>query len=737
MSLGKQLYIIVSFIFVMIFTGNFIISMKNTKEYLQIESTTKAQDTATSLGMSLRSLMKDKKDSEIETIIKAIANRGFYKEIRLEDISFSFSSEELLEKASLDSKIWTTSDIKVSSDLGSIEIIEDDEALFKELDSLNDDLSTETINASTKLEKYTFLPKDKNFKDGLIKINFNAVKEDLVLQKQVSLNLSKILVKISRAEKFDYIPQWFINLFPLTMIEQKSEISDGWNTSSIIYVSANAGDAYAKLYEQAKAALIYAFIAFVISMGFLVFFLQFILKPLKNIESLAINISKGKFSSIEKLPYTTEIKNVALSMNEMSKKIEGMIKKLNNNIHNMSKKISADELTGLELKQTFETDLKHMFMLKTNGYVLSIKMHSLADYAKDNGNEKVDSFIKNFANILKDTNSNMKVEVLAYRFFGSEFAMLVKNCNKDEITILNTYLQKEFENYSKKSNANNIAHIGICNFNPTKSIPQMLLDSNEACETAKQIGPNSAYIMDEQDSSRDMNTWKELIFDIINNLKFSLTYIGDAHTLNEEEPKLVMQEAFTQAFDENNELIQIGTFISLAEKYNKIVDFDKAVIQKVIRYIKQKDISHEISINISQDSIEHSSFNFWLADILNKNKSIAHKLVFSMPSYAVAKDIKRFQVFTSLVHENGAKTLVKRFESKFIPLDTIKDLNLNYIRLSRDYTNEIYKDAGKKVFIESMQDLCTLLNIKIFAENVKANEDYETIKEIDIYASSR
>lgn len=96
MSLSKQLYLIITFIFFVIFTGNFIISIKNTKEYLEIESQTKAQDTATSLGMSLRPLIKDKNDPEIETIIKAISNRGFYKEIRLEDSDFVISDDYLL-----------------------------------------------------------------------------------------------------------------------------------------------------------------------------------------------------------------------------------------------------------------------------------------------------------------------------------------------------------------------------------------------------------------------------------------------------------------------------------------------------------------------------------------------------------------------------------------------------------------------------------------------------------------
>ena len=53
--------------------------------------------------------------------------------------------------------------------------------------------------------------------------------------------------------------------------------------TAIIYVSANAGEAYAKLYEQVKSAIIYAIIAFLISMAVLFVFVQYLpLKPLKD-----------------------------------------------------------------------------------------------------------------------------------------------------------------------------------------------------------------------------------------------------------------------------------------------------------------------------------------------------------------------------------------------------------------------------------------------------------------------
>mgnify|MGYP003399363252 FL=1 len=89
------------------------------------------------------------------------------------------------------------------------------------------------------------------------------------------------------------------------------------------------------------------------------------------------------------------------------------------------------------------------------------------------------------------------------------------------------------------------------------------------------------------------------------------------------------------------------------------------------------------------------------------------------------------------MHQCGAKVIIKRFETKFIPLSNIKDFNLDYIRLARDYTCGISKDYSKQSFIQSISELAILLNIKIFAENVEDDSDFEFVKEHKLYAASR
>ena len=741
MSLSKQLYIIISIIFVLIFAGNFIISVKNTKEYLEIESITKAQDTATSLGMSLKTLLKDKYDPEIGSIINAIANRGFYKEIRLENSFFNIQDSDLIRASKdLDGSKWTVSNVLIDERIGKLEIIGSGD-LEKELFALENGTekeNKENVSDEESKNSYDFIVNDssKNIKD--VTFNFTATNtEGKTINTSAVLNVDKTLVQVSRDEKFDYVPQWFIHLIPIHLKEQSSEISNGWQTTATIYVSANAGDAYAKLYEQAKNAIVYALVAFVISLLILFVFVQYLLKPLKRIEKLANSIAVGKFETIEELPWTTEIKTVALAMNDMSRKIEAIIDKLNTNLENLTKKLSRDELTQLELRQSFETDMKDMFIQKNTGYVFIIKIYELANFAKNHTNKEINNFIKKFALILSSTKLNENSKIMAYRFFGSEFAIIAKDFNDKDAKEYSLILQKKFEELASEYIKKDIVHIGSTPFNPIGTIPQILQAANEAYEKATLIGPNEIFIAENPTSARDMEEWKNLIFDIVDNSKFNLKYIGNATTLNNSSSDIVMQEAFASIKDKENTDIPIGTFVSIAERYGKIIDFDKQIITKVINNILINKINHDISINLSIESISNTGFILWLEKTIDMHKSIAKQLVFSVTAYAVAKDVEKFKFFADEMHQHGAKIIIKRFESKFIPLNNIKDFNLDYIRLAREYTNNVTHDSSKQSFIEAIVDLTHLLNIKLFAENVLEDEDLETIRELKVYGASR
>ena len=86
MSLSRKMIL---FITVMVFTlllGTFVLNLNNTKNFLQEQLQSHAQDTATSLGLSISSIADPEDISSMETMINAVFDRGYYQSISLKDM---------------------------------------------------------------------------------------------------------------------------------------------------------------------------------------------------------------------------------------------------------------------------------------------------------------------------------------------------------------------------------------------------------------------------------------------------------------------------------------------------------------------------------------------------------------------------------------------------------------------------------------------------------------------------
>ncbi len=94
MTLYKQISAGIVLLFIICFAGTVYISTGNLKHFLSIQLDAHAQDTATSLGLSISPHMQSNDLPVVETMIDAIFNRGDYQRIVL----LSNSGETLVEK---------------------------------------------------------------------------------------------------------------------------------------------------------------------------------------------------------------------------------------------------------------------------------------------------------------------------------------------------------------------------------------------------------------------------------------------------------------------------------------------------------------------------------------------------------------------------------------------------------------------------------------------------------------
>ncbi|TKB24765.1 EAL domain-containing protein [Desulfopila sp. IMCC35006] len=96
MTLFRQLLIFTLILFVMLFAGIWIEKLQSTRSFLTTQLESHAQDTATSLGLSLSPFMAKNDIATVDTMINALFDRGYYNVIRLRDMQGKIITERVL-----------------------------------------------------------------------------------------------------------------------------------------------------------------------------------------------------------------------------------------------------------------------------------------------------------------------------------------------------------------------------------------------------------------------------------------------------------------------------------------------------------------------------------------------------------------------------------------------------------------------------------------------------------------
>ncbi|HSO80830.1 MAG TPA: LapD/MoxY N-terminal periplasmic domain-containing protein [Chromatiaceae bacterium] len=634
MSLSKQLMLLISLLFLLIFGGNLAVGVNQMRDYLLVESRVHAQDTATSLGLSLSPHLADPDDPILETMIRAIYDMGYYQEIKLTDIE------------------------------------------------------------------------------------------------------GRTLVQLDDSRVFEQVPTWFIRLLPMETATATSEISSGWNLSGVISVTSNPGYAYLRLYEQVGRALSYSLLILALSLLLLFLVLRLTLQPLKKIASLARDIALGHFSRIEPLPWTREVLHVARSMNFMAGKIEGVIGNMNQKLEALNQRLLRDEVTGLYNQGCFVTDLDHLFEASGQGYCCLLRIDDFAELARNRGTAATDRLLKDFGAALVAMATRQAPTARAYRFYGAEFALLMPGLAAEAVTAFAETLRQGLTWLGERNGKPDMVHIGIAPFNPQGTPEELLAVAQEAYAQARLIGINSYFIARDLAPGKTYEEWREIVFAVIDQDRYQVSYIGPVQACRAGRG-ILMEEAFTQALDEAGKPLPIGPFVSMAEKFGRIVDLDRGVILKVAARLRQESLTQGIAINLSLPTLRQVTFRTWLGDFLRQHADLAGRLVFSIAAYSAAKDVALFRDFITFAHRQGAKVLLKRYDVQFIPIDTLKTLKPDYLRLVRDLTNGIGRDGCKRLWVETMKEAGDLLEIAILAEDVRDDGDFAVIQELGLAGASR
>ncbi len=695
MTIRNKIFIFVSFIIISI--SLFIISVMYSSEKSLIETNFQKnnQKNREFLISTLQKNLLLNQEEVINNILDITLNTTNIKYIRIYFENYLFTKEGLIKNSIYPQySNWNVNDISVDARIGYVNI--EPNNYYKLNNSVN-------FNPKEPLSLKFFLYKDDKTLNAISKLNFfyEKAREGFDL-KSIDKNLissSNIYFFDKRLARLDYM------IDDSTLENKLSKLYDDYLLYSVI----------AFLLILVIIYLIYYYFSKSVTLKNVIMFKKYLKEVLDTNMSSKPMEKSGDANIDESIDLLSKI----------LKKYSAVLSELNINKDILERKVFTDDLTGLPNQKVFELDLKNMFILGSSGYIGLIKLDCLGSFTKDNGSALANHLIEEFSNTVQNKFSEHGFSKSTfYRFFGSEFAIIIKDESEDKVKDYCNDLEEEFNEVKERYEIKDkLAYYSFIPFDKYGTINSILQSMTESYNKVKDSGEtfnivNSSEVLDK------FLLLEQNVRDIISNNSFEITFGLDTKS-NGFGEKTIMREVIPIIYDENHERFQIGTFISICEKIDMAIDFDKLVIQKVVQYIKSSEINHVIAINLSLFSLRDKEFINWLHALLILDKDITKYLVFSLTSYNVSTNIEVFKNFVSEVHRFGAKVILKRYSSNDFTLDELKSFKLDYLRISKDYTTSVSNDRDKKHFLRSIVNFGQANNTLILGDNIKDASDLE------------
>jgi len=709
-------------LFTIFFIGLFILSSNlfysTFKENLLSKSSKNLDVNINYLNTYFDKNIEFRKSDVLKDIDKGI-NFDLFKSIILENNRFIFNKNTLLSNTqNFSDKSWRLAEVTVDYRYGSIRKIENS-SLYEFLPSGTFDIN---LPISIRYQVY----KKNQIKNFLTKIDFS----------------NKIINNSIEEDSKSFLD----SLIDIEVKNRTHQLKIDGVDVSLVYYDLNEIYLKKELESFVAKLLLYTAIMVLPLMFFISFyhkyiFKNYVTKPINYLNKHIDEILSNKFKNLEKSNFegTDEIVELTKKVSKMSSKVASLTNELNINKESLELKVSTDTLTGLPNKDIFDFDVKKMFISLTPAYIFVVKINDLSKISSKYDSGYVNNFIENFVNIIKNiVFKYSKSDIKLYRFYGSQFAIVAKNSSLEQVEEMSS---KIVETISKRLLVNldssyDIVKIGCTAFDLYGTVESVISTANDAYEEANKKGLNNYHVISEDDIARSYELIDGNVKHIVDSAEFNIDFVLDTF-LFDDPKKLIMQEVAPQLYDHNGDRLLIGSFVSIAQKLNIIDDFDKLVVKKTINYIKENSINHELAVNLSFSSIISNNFMNWLKSYLEENKEYRNKLVFSITAYSAFLNRSDFVRFVDKVHEMGTKIILKRYKIEEYPLEQLTSLNLDYIRMHKDYTTGFTNDVVKKHKVKNILIFGELNNIEIITDSVSFDLDYNLLDRLGTYATSK
>jgi diguanylate cyclase (GGDEF)-like protein/PAS domain S-box-containing protein len=401
-----------------------------------------------------------------------------------------------------------------------------------------------------------------------------------------------------------------------------------------------------------------------------------------------------------------------------------------------------DSLTGLINRSEFDNRLNSIISNPDK----SEREHALCFIDLDHfklindscGHIAGDELLKTISNRLKKIARDTDT---ISRLGGDQFAVLMYGCNVDKARLIAEIFLEEVFNKTfdwKGKHFSVSASIGIVPLDEsTESLTELQRTADLVCYRAKNAGGNRIEIYEQGKTEQKQHTGElKLLEELQYNLekeKFKIftQQIQPLDSLND----TLFYEVLLRMKNSDGELLSANHFLHTAKVYHMLSAIDDWVLKVVMELIAYGsplfNKAHIISINLSQQSIFNENFIKHTINMFNEYDIPAGNICFEINECQFNSSMNLFKRFVTLIKRQGCKIALDDFNYNPTSINSIKELNVDYIKLDARQFGDINdsKNYNYKL-LESINGINHLVGAQTIIKCIDNAEIIDSLFEI-------
>lgn len=460
------------------------------------------------------------------------------------------------------------------------------------------------------------------------------------------------------------------------------------------------------------------------------------LMPLSELEEPLTRLANGETDIVVNTSGDKEISRIGIALNTT-------INALKERDDTLRKMAVHDALTGLVNRAHFvdrlEQEVKRVARGGVNCALLFFDLDRFKNINDTYGHAAGDRLL---IQVAKQLSKRARETDLLARYGGDEFTLMVYNAdqiNVREIAESFIALMRDFVFYEAGDMIKIYFSIGITFIDDGSiTIQEYLKEADAAVHQAKTLGRNCFHIFarDAQNISAETGVgWHERLREVLLKQQTILYYqpmIGLQGQL-ENTYEVLLRLPDMEQLGSERKVIGPGAFMSAAERFGLISEFDSQVIDKAALVLAElKNPQVIFSVNLSEQFFAKDDIPGFLEGVIGARHIEPSQFTFELSQSYIVRNIDKLNTILSVLAQRGYRFAVDDFGLDFGSFNYIRNFPVHFLKIDSSLIERITIDKIAKATVRAIVEVAAELNMQTIAKNVADEASVILLRELGV-----